>query len=133
MNALPLAIYQSVNVQPRQGSGASGSPYLQRLKLMESLVETSGEMGLVSGYLLQGFLVRQEALPAHPLQIPLYLLRSLLGFLHLPLGASHGRFEHRLGTFPVGRGGDLFDRALEEAGGPALEFFRGAWGLFGSF
>ena len=38
MNALPLAIYQSVNVQPRQGSGASGSPYLQRLKLMESLV-----------------------------------------------------------------------------------------------
>src|SRR5215217_8092604 len=86
-------------------------------------------MGLVPGHLLQSPLVRQQALPAHPLQVPLYFLRTLLGFLHLPLGASHGHFEHRLGTFPVGRGGDLFDRAVEEAGGPALELFRGAASL----
>jgi hypothetical protein len=41
MNALPLAPRQSVNVQPSQGSSAARPPDLQRLKLVESLVESS--------------------------------------------------------------------------------------------
>src|ERR687897_2639093 len=84
------------------------------------------EVGVVAPDLLQGLLIRQKPLSTHPLQVPLYLLRTLLGFLNLPLGASHYSFEHRLGTFLVGRGGDLFDRAVQEASRPALELFRGA-------
>jgi hypothetical protein len=38
---LPLATHQSVNVQPSQGSSAARPPDLQRLNLMESLVESS--------------------------------------------------------------------------------------------
>src|SRR5215212_9153764 len=125
MKALPLALHQSVHVQPRQGSGTAGSPDLQCLEFVQSFVETSCEMGLVPGNLLQGLLVGEQALSAHPRKVSLYLLRTLLGFLNLPLGASYDRFEHRLRTFPVGRGGDLFYRAVQEVGGPALELFRG--------
>jgi hypothetical protein len=39
MNVLPLTLHQSVHVQPRQGSSTTGSPHLQRLQLVQSLVE----------------------------------------------------------------------------------------------
>ncbi len=61
MKILPLAPRQSVHVQPR---GTTGSPNLQRLEFVQSLVEPSGEVSLVSSYLLKGLLVRQKALPS---------------------------------------------------------------------
>jgi hypothetical protein len=79
MKALPLALRQSVNVQPSQGSDTTGSPHLQRLQLMQRLVKQSREVGLVSGYLLQGLLVRQQTLAAHPRQVLLYPLGGRLG------------------------------------------------------
>ena len=78
MKILPLASHQSANVQPRQGSNTTASSGLQRLLFVQSLVEPSGETGLVSGNLLQDILVWQQTLPTHPLEIPLHLLRRVL-------------------------------------------------------
>jgi hypothetical protein len=83
---MPLVSRQSIHIQPCEGSSTTGSSGLQGFEFVQSFVETSGEMGLVAGNLLQGSLVRQQALSTHPLEVPLYLLRTLLGFLHLPLG-----------------------------------------------
>src|SRR5215211_5242861 len=77
VKALPLAPRQSVHVQTGQGNGAAGSSRLQGFEFVQSLVEPSGEMSLVSGNLLQGLLVGKQALSTHPLEIPLYLLRRL--------------------------------------------------------
>src|SRR5215213_1001898 len=79
MNALPLAPRQSVNVQPRQGSGAARAPKLQCLQLVESLVEESGQVGLVASDLLQGLLVWEKPLTTHSYQILLYPLCGRLG------------------------------------------------------
>jgi hypothetical protein len=65
VKAVPLAPRKTIHVETGQRSGAAGSSGLQGLELVHSLVETSGEMGFVSSYLLQGLLVRQQALPAH--------------------------------------------------------------------
>jgi hypothetical protein len=54
MKALPLATHQALHVQPGQGSGATGSSRLQGFEFVQSLVEPSGEMGLVSGPPSQG-------------------------------------------------------------------------------
>jgi hypothetical protein len=48
MKALPLASRQSVHIQPRQGSGATGSSRLQGFKFVQSFVKPSGEVSLVS-------------------------------------------------------------------------------------
>ena len=45
----PLAPRQSVYVQPRQGSSGTGSSRLQGFEFVQGLVETFGEMGLISG------------------------------------------------------------------------------------
>jgi hypothetical protein len=79
MKALPLALRQSVNVQPGQGSGTARAPSLQSLQLMEALVEEPGEVGLVSGNLLQGLIVWEEPLTTHSCQILLYPLCGRLG------------------------------------------------------
>ena len=78
MKILPLASHQSVHVPPRQGSNTTGSPRLQRSQFVQSLLESSGEMGFVSGNLLQDIFVWQQALPTHPLEIPHHLRRRLL-------------------------------------------------------
>src|SRR5215207_10647350 len=78
MKALTLALHQSVHVQPGQRSGSARAPDLQGLKLVQGLVETSGEMGLVADNLLQDLLIGKQALPAHPFQILLYTLNCLL-------------------------------------------------------
>ena len=74
MKALPLALRQSVNVQPSQGSHTARAPSLQSLQLMERLVEEPGEVGLVARDLLQGLIVWEEPLSTHPCQILLYSL-----------------------------------------------------------
>ena len=79
MKALPLALRQSVNIQPGQGNGTTGSPHLQRLKLMQRFVKQSREMGLVASDLLQGLLVWEEPLTTHSCQILLYPLCGRLG------------------------------------------------------
>ena len=63
---LLLATHQSINVQPSQRNHTARAPSLQSLQLMKGLVEEPGEVGLVSGYFLQGLLLRQQALAAHP-------------------------------------------------------------------
>src|SRR5215217_8547383 len=110
MNALPLAPRQSVNVQPRQGSGAAGSPSLQGFELVQSLEEPSGKMGLVPSNLLQNLLVRQQALPSHVPEVSLYLLGLKLGSFGLPLGASDGSFQQLFGLFVGGLRDGLYDR-----------------------
>jgi hypothetical protein len=39
MKALPLTLRQSVDVKPRQGSGAAGSSRLKGFEFVQSLVE----------------------------------------------------------------------------------------------
>src|SRR5829696_1945988 len=124
MKALPLTPRQSVNVQPSQGSGTTCSPHLQRLQLVQSFVESSGEMSLVAGNLLKDVLVRQQALPSHVPKIPLHLLGLKLGSFGLPLGASDGSFQ-QLFRFFVGGLGDLLYNCPYQAGGPALVAFPG--------
>src|SRR5215207_941928 len=124
MNAPPLAFRQSVNVQPCQGSSAAYAPSLQSLQLVQSLVEPSGEMGLVPGHLLQDLLVRQKAHPSHVPKIPLYLLGFELGSFGLPLGTSNGSFQQLFRLF-VGGLGDLLYNCPHQAGGPAFVAFPG--------
>src|SRR5215208_6738453 len=122
MNVVPLTLHQSVNVQPRQGSGTTVSSGLQGFEFVQSLVETSGEMSLVSGYLLQGLLIRQQALPSHVPKIPLHLLGLKLGSFSLPLGASDGSFQQLFRLFVGDLGYLLYDRT-HHPGGPALVTF----------
>src|SRR5215212_11088268 len=110
MNALPLAPRQSVNIQPRQGSGAAGSPGLQGFELVQSLEEPSGKMGLVPGNLLQGLLIRQEALPSHVPKISLYLLGLKHGSFGFPLGVSYGSCHQLFRLFVGGPRYGLYDR-----------------------
>src|SRR5215213_6713579 len=124
MNVVPLTLHQSVNVQPRQGSGTTVSSGLQGFEFVQSLVETSGEMSLVSGYLLQGLLIRQEALPSHVPKIPLYLLGLKLGSFGLPLGASDGSFQQLFRLF-VGGLGDLLYNCPHQPGSPTFVAFPG--------
>src|SRR5215204_6612585 len=79
MKAISLALRQSVDVKPRQGSGAARAPSLQSLQLMEGLVEEPGEVGLIARDLLQGLIVWEEPLTTHPCQILLYPLGGRLG------------------------------------------------------
>src|SRR5829696_3624779 len=110
MNALPLAPRQSVNVQPSQGSSAARPPDLQRLKLMQTLVEPSCEMCLVSSYLLQSLLVRQKALPGHVPKIPLHLLGFNLSPLHFESGAPGRCLQQLFRLFVGGLRDGLYDR-----------------------
>src|SRR5215208_5983603 len=119
---LPLATHQSVNVQPSQRSHTARAPSLQSLQLMEALVEEPGEVGLIPCNLLQGRLVRQEALPSHVPKIPLYLLGLKLGSFGLPLGASYGSFQQPFRLFVSGLGDLLYDRT-HQPGCPALVAF----------
>src|SRR5215211_8076185 len=91
---------------------------------MESLVEPSGEMSLISGNLLKSLLVRQEALSSHVPNIPLYLLGLKFGSFGLPLGASDGSFQQLFRHF-VGCLGDLLYNCPHQAGGPAFVAFPG--------
>ena len=122
MKALPLALRQSVHVQPRQGSGTARPPNLQCLEFVESLVEPSGEMSLVTGNLLQGLLVRQEALPNHVPKIPLHLPGFELRPFHLEPGVPRGSLHQFFGLFVGGLGDCIYDRT-HQPGGPALVAF----------
>src|SRR5215207_1370414 len=122
MKAIPLALHQSVHVQPGQRSGAARAPDLQPLKLVESFVEPSGEMSLVSCYLLQGLLVRQEALPSHVPKFLLHLLRFPLRPFHLEPGTPGGSLQQVFRPFLSGLGDGLYDRT-HQPGGPALVAF----------
>ena len=79
MKAISLALRQSVDVKPRQGSGAACPSDLQSLQLMEGLVEEPGEVGLIARDLLQGLIVWEQPLTTHPCQILLYPLCGCLG------------------------------------------------------
>jgi hypothetical protein len=63
---LPLASHHSVHVQPGQWSRSASSPDLEGFEFVESLVEEAAEVCFVPSYFLQGLIVRQEALAAHP-------------------------------------------------------------------
>src|SRR5215212_1120457 len=122
MKALPLALRQSVHVQPSQGSDTTGSPHLQRLQLMHRLVKQSREVGLVSGYLLQGLLVRQETLPSHVPKVSLYLLSFLLRPVRFEPGVPRCRLQEFFGLF-ASSFSDLLHNRSHQAGGPALIAF----------
>src|SRR5918992_481627 len=122
MKALPLALRQSVHVQPRQGSGGARAPKLQSLQLMQGLIEPSGEMSLVTGNLLQGLLVRQEALPNHVSKIPLHLLGFELRPFRFEPGVPRGSLQQFFGLFVGGLGDCIYDRT-HQPGGPAFVAF----------
>jgi hypothetical protein len=54
----------------RSTNASPASSGLQGLQFVQSLVDPSGEMDLVPGNLLQGLLIRQEALPIQSAFLP---------------------------------------------------------------
>src|SRR5215212_8853484 len=119
MKALLLATCQSVHVQPGQGSAAAGSSRLQGFEFVQSLVEPSREMRLVAGYLLQDLLVWQEALPTHPLEIQLHLIRRLLLADDVPPGRVGDHFK-QLRWILLGGAGDGIYACSHGSGSPAI-------------
>jgi hypothetical protein len=81
-------------------------------------------MGLISGNLLKGLLVRQQALPTHVPKIPLYLLSFELRPFHLEPGVPRGHLQQFFGLL-VGSFGDRLYDCAQQLGSPALVAFPG--------
>src|SRR5919112_3540218 len=77
-------------------------------------------MSLVSGYLLQGLIIRQEALPTHPFEILLNLLCCLLLADDVPPGTVGGYLQQFLRILLGGPSDGLYARPHRPCA-PAVE------------